>query len=55
MKQPQKLYVVQRFVWATSVNDALKKEKTAKPEEIFQDNTWRSSHPENNHKIGFSV
>lgn len=53
MEKQNKLYVVQRFVWAKSINDALNKEKNIKPEEIFLDASWRSSHPANYEKIGF--
>ena len=39
----KKLYIVQKYVLATSVTDAIKKEKTIKPDDVYLDNNFRQA------------
>lgn len=38
-----KLYVVEKFVWASSIPDALKREKQQAPHNIYLDAKWREN------------
>lgn len=51
----QKRYIVRKYVIATSVIDAARKEKTYKPDEIFVDEDWKRVYDEELRKtvIGF--
>lgn len=40
----KKLYIVEKVLWATSISDALKREKTIAPNNIFIDTDWRKNH-----------
>lgn len=54
MKDKRKLYVVRKYIKANSVHEALKKEKTAKVDEVWVDEEWKKNH--NDHlesAIGF--
>ena len=37
----KKLYIVQKYVYATSIPDALKREKEIKPDDIYLDSSFR--------------
>lgn len=37
----KQIYIVQKYVHATSILDALKKEKDIKPDDIYLDSTFR--------------
>lgn len=50
MPLPKKLYIVQKYVYATSLIDAIKKEKDTKPDDVYLDNNFREA-PEI--KVGF--
>jgi hypothetical protein len=43
MKNP-KLYVIEKFVWASSVADALKQEKKQAASNVYLDPDWRKNH-----------
>jgi hypothetical protein len=40
----KKLYVIEKFVWANSINDALKREKQLAPSNCYLDPKWRENH-----------
>ncbi len=40
----KKLYVIQKFVVASSIKEALKIEKNFKVDEIFLDDDWKKAH-----------
>lgn len=55
----EKLYVVQKYVYAKNTKEALNKEKNQSVDEVFMDATWRNQNfyqiPKNeNTPIGFS-
>lgn len=51
-----KLYIVQKYVIASSISEALKKERDVKPSDVFLDNDFKKANmPDvlNPKKIGF--
>lgn len=40
----KKLYIIQKYIVATSITEALKIEKEVKPEEIWLDEDWKKAH-----------
>jgi hypothetical protein len=54
MSKPQKLFVVRKYVMATDVQDALRREKHHKPDDVWLDDDWKKSHADEPTKeIGF--
>lgn len=51
----KKLFIIQKYIVATSIKEALKIEKHTKPEEIWLDEDWKKAHkPEiGNTKVEF--
>lgn len=43
MKQPYKLYIVQKYIYASSSKDALRKEKKQEVDECYVDQKWRDA------------
>ncbi|TCU78850.1 hypothetical protein EDE08_101632 [Bradyrhizobium sp. R2.2-H] len=37
----KKLYAIEKRLWATSIKDALKREKNTPPNDIYTDPDWR--------------
>lgn len=55
MTDASKLFVVRKFVKATSVADALRKEKKTPVDEIFIDDDWRKNEIDNlSRGLGFN-
>lgn len=48
-----KKYAVKKFVMATSVMDAIKREKTATVDEVWVDQDWMRNQPNKPSVIGF--
>lgn len=44
MKEKPKMYVIRKYVKATSVLDAVKKEKTIPVHEVYVDDKWQDKH-----------
>lgn len=44
----KKLYIVQKYVLANSIEQAIKKEKEIKPDDVYLDNNWRQNQTEKN-------
>lgn len=55
----KKLYIIQKYIWANSIQEALKKEKGAKTDEVFFEAEWRKNNLDINgggigkNKLGF--
>ena len=45
MKKEQKRYIIRKYVVATNIAQALKKEKDASIEEVFIDEDWVKENP----------
>ena len=55
-KQKLKLFIVNKFVMASSASDALKRERKHRPDNVYLDEEWRKENRENlESAIGFSV
>ena len=44
MKEKPKMYVIRKYVKATSVLDAVKKDKTTAVHEVYVDDKWQDKH-----------
>jgi hypothetical protein len=42
----KKLYIIEKVLWATSIIDALKRERDTAPNNIYVDNEWRKNNME---------
>ena len=52
----EKRYIVRKYIMATSIQQALKKEKRSKPDDCWVDEDFKKEHPENLvSAIGFVV
>jgi hypothetical protein len=52
----KKLYVIQKYIVASSIVEALKLEKHTRPEEIWLDEDWKKAHkPAMGKSIGFKI
>ncbi len=40
----KKLYVIEKFVWANSIGDAMKRERETPPANCYLDPKWRENH-----------
>jgi hypothetical protein len=40
----KKLFIVEKFVWATSIADAIKREKVTTPDNVYIDPKFREAH-----------
>ncbi len=49
----KKLFVIKKYVWATSAIDALRKEKKIKPDDCWIDSEWQKNNCDINKDIGF--
>jgi hypothetical protein len=45
MKIPEKRYIVRKYIMATNVHHALKKEKKTKPDDCWVDEEWKKDNP----------
>lgn len=43
----KKLYVIQKYVVATSISDALKKESKEQPSDVYLDHDWKKANMPN--------
>lgn len=56
MKKDQKLYIVKKYIYATSCAEAIKKDKVAPVDDCWMDDTWRQkSLNDRNDSIGFKL
>lgn len=49
----KKLFVIKKYVWATSAINALKAEKKIKPDDCWVDEDWKKSQDYSGKPIGF--
>ena len=49
----KKLYIVQKYIWANSIPDAIKKDSALKPDEVYLDANWRNE--DKGTSVGFSM
>ena len=54
-KAPEKLFVVRKFVKATSASQAILIEKTQEPDEVYLDENWKNSKGGLADAIGFHI
>lgn len=55
-KQPEKLFIVRKFIMARSVQEALSKEKKVKPDDCWIDEDYRKKQTEQlTPAIGFNI
>lgn len=55
-KQQKKLFIVKKYIMATSAHDALKRERRHKPDDVYVDEDWRKQNPtQQESAIGFTV
>lgn len=40
----KKLFIIQKYVVASSIHEALKIEKNTKPDEVWLDDDWKKAH-----------
>lgn len=40
-KQTQKLFVIKKYIMASSAHDALKKERKIRPDDVWIDDDWK--------------
>lgn len=40
----KKLFIIQKFIVASSINEALKIEKNTRPDECWLDDDWKKAH-----------
>lgn len=53
-KTQEKLYIVRKYVWASSARGAIEKEKTQKVDDCWIDDDWRRNNPQDiNKQVGF--
>lgn len=54
----KKLYIIQKYVVASSISEAIRKEKMVRPDDIYLDMDWRKAHaPDTSNRskqIGFN-
>jgi hypothetical protein len=56
MKPKQKLFIVKKYILATSASDAIRKEKNIKPDDVWVDDDWRKGNKDNlASAIGFEI
>jgi len=56
MKKDEKMYIVRKYIRASSVSSAIQKDKTTKVHEVFVDDEWRKSQKDNlASAIGFTI
>jgi len=41
IKQPQKLFIVKKYIMASSAHEALKKERRVRPDDVWVDDEWK--------------
>lgn len=52
----QKLFIVKKYIMASSAHDALKKERRHRPDDVWVDDDWRKQNPtELESAIGFNI
>lgn len=44
IKRDEKLFVVRKYILARSVKEAVRKERTREPDEVFLDDEWKKEH-----------
>ncbi len=47
MKREEKLFVIRKYVMASNVESALRKERKTKVHEVFVDDEWRKNNKDN--------
>jgi hypothetical protein len=56
MSKPKKLFVVRKYVLAAEVQDAIRREKHQKPDDVWLDDDWKKTHADEPAKeIGFKM
>lgn len=51
----KKLFILRKYIYAESVEEALKIEKKVKPDEIFLDGDWKEYNINKQDGLGFNV
>lgn len=55
-KNNQKLYVVRKYIMATTAKEALRKDRTHYPDDVWVDEEWKRNHTQNlSSAIGFNI
>lgn len=55
-KVPEKRYIVRKYILARSAQEALKKDKTTKPDDCWVDEDWKKENPNQlQSAIGFEI
>jgi hypothetical protein len=44
-KQPEKRFIVRKYIMATSAHEALKKERRMRPDDVWVDDDWKKDNP----------
>jgi hypothetical protein len=44
MKKSKQLFIVRKYIMATDVQDAIRLDKTKKPDDVLVDDDWRKAH-----------
>jgi len=56
MKKPtQKMFIVKKYIMASSAHEALKKERRVRPDDVWVDEDWKRNNTELASCIGFNV
>lgn len=57
MKKPKKLFVIKKYIYAKDVTEAIRIDKTRKPDDIWIDEEWKKMNTEHefksNNPVGF--
>lgn len=55
-KKPQKLFIVKKYIMASSAHEALKKERRVRPDDVWVDDEWKKEKGNRlESAIGFTV
>lgn len=56
MKNKDRLYVIQKYVWAKNSKEALRKERLQHADDVYIDANWKNAylHAEKDNPIGFT-
>lgn len=49
-----KLYIVQKYIFAATIEDVLKIEKGVRPDEVYIDDNWRMNQDRHPEAIGYN-
>jgi len=50
----KKLFVVRKYIWATSAKDDIKKDKKSPVDEVWVDDEWKKTNAFKTGKVGFN-